>query len=88
MPGGAVKEKIILKYPGGAEIEIDKKTGVMKLDVIKELIISTPKVTINSDVEIKGKLGVEKETSIKGNLGVGGDTTTQGKTITEGVRIL
>ncbi|WP_304158890.1 phage baseplate assembly protein V [Fusobacterium ulcerans] len=88
VPGGAVKEKIILKYPGGAEIEIDKKSGVMKLDVIKELIISTPKVTINSDVEIKGKLDVEKETTIKDNLGVGGDTTTQGKTITEGVRIL
>lgn len=82
VPGGAVKEKIILKYPGGAEIEIDKKSGVMKLDVIKELIISTPKVTINSDVEIKGK------TSIKGNLEVDGDTTTQGKTITEGVRVL
>lgn len=88
VPGEAVKEKIILKYSGGAEIEIDKKSGVMKLDIIKELIISTPKVTINSDVKINGKLNIDKETSIKSDLKVNGNTITQGKTITDGVRIL
>ncbi|MGL4866233.1 hypothetical protein [Cetobacterium sp.] len=86
VPEGADKDKKIWKYPGG-KIELDKITGELKIEMIKTIKITSPKIIIASDVFIEGDISATNIETIE-NLKVGGNTDTLGTTTTESGRKL
>lgn len=86
VPDGADKNKKIWKYPGGT-IELDKITGELNIEMIKMIKITSPKITIASNVVIEGDLTSNNIETTK-NLKVGGNTDTLGTTTTESGRKL
>lgn len=86
VPDGASKDKKIWKYPGGI-VELDKINGELNIEILKKIKITSPEISIISNITIEGNLTVNNIETIE-NLKVGGNTSTTGITTTENGRKL
>lgn len=76
-PQTASREKIILHYPGGGSITLNKKTGILDMEIIKEINITSPKINLKGDLNVSGETTLAKNLNVKGSTFTGIDTFTE-----------